>query len=60
LIEIVKNPGNSRLNNLNDPILNVLRCLGRKIKDGDLKHFVNLFCSLHEYDFVHLLPFQNI
>jgi len=27
LIKIVKNPGNGRLNNLNDPVLNVLKWL---------------------------------
>jgi len=25
MVKIVKNPGNGRLNNLNDPVLNVLR-----------------------------------
>jgi len=25
VVKIVKNPGNGRLNNLNDPVLNVLR-----------------------------------
>jgi len=28
MVKIVKNPGNERLNNLNDPVLNVLRWLG--------------------------------
>jgi len=26
MVKIVKNPGNGRLNNLNDPVLNVLSC----------------------------------
>jgi len=30
MVKIVKNPGNGRLNNLNDPVLNVLRAFSVK------------------------------
>ena len=30
MVKIVKNPGNWRLNNLNDPVLNVLICVDQR------------------------------
>jgi len=34
LIKIVKNPGNARLNNLNNPVLNVLRRMPLRTRGG--------------------------
>jgi len=48
MVKIVKNPGNGRLNNLNDPVLNVLNtwmitvrliCFNAETNDGLLSHF---------------------
>jgi len=37
MVKIVKNPRNGRLNNLNDPVLNVLKYFGMKVtKKGNL------------------------
>jgi len=34
-LKLLKTPGNGRLNNLNDPVLNVLKCIFRKW-NGDM------------------------
>ena len=42
MVKIVKNPGNGRLNNLNDPVLNVLTYTYNITTRDSIKYFVKI------------------
>ena len=58
MVKIVKNPGNGRLNNLNDPVLNALTCSLSELYDlttPQIEITMNVqepFLSVHNYESV--------